>query len=91
MSAASFDALVREMKEKSAARDALAKSLASKGGSIRMRHSDKLRALVGPDMSSPTMMFRITYFDSRGPSGHICYGSFLDAVTNALREGFAPE
>lgn len=90
MSAASFDALVREMKEKSAARDALAQSLASKGGSIRMRHSDKLRALVGPDMSSPTM-FRITYFDSRGPSGHICYGSFLDAVTNALREGFAPE
>ena len=82
--------LMKDIKAKANARNALAKELASKHKSIKMQHENGHKVLVGPDMSKPGK-FRVTRFDERGAMGHTEHDSLEDAANEALKNGFKPK
>jgi hypothetical protein len=76
---------MREILEGASKRKAQAQELAASGGSVRLAHPDgKSYALAGPDMSAPGT-YRLTWFDERGPSGHVEYDNLASAIDEALR------
>lgn len=89
--AESFEDFIAKSKAHFAAREAQAKELADTTKSVRMmsQRDESRRALVGPDMAEPGN-FRVTYFDKQGPSGHVVYNTYQQALENALREGYVP-
>ena len=82
--------IMKDIKNKANARNALAKELASKHKSIKMHHENGHKVLVGPDMSK-SGKFRVTRFDEKGAMGHTEHDSMEDATNEALKNGFKPK
>lgn len=89
MSKADFDALLAEVREKSAARKALAETLSATEMSVRLTHTDGRKALVSPDLENPGG-WRFTRIDDQGPAGHTEHATKYEAVLEALQAHYAP-
>ena len=76
---------IKKLRQRSAALDAEVEELSSRGGSIRMEAKDDPthKVMVGPDMSEPGM-FRVTYIDQHGPSGHTVHRSMHEAAREVI-------
>ena len=76
---------IKKLRQRSAAFDAEIEELSSRGGSIRMEAKDDPthKVMVGPDMSEPGM-FRVTYLDQHGPSGHTVHRSMREAAREVI-------
>ena len=80
-----LDEGIKQLRARSAAFDAEIEELSSRGGSIRMEAKDDPthKVLIGPDMSEPGM-FRVTYLDQHGPSGHTVHRSMHEAAREVI-------
>ena len=76
---------MEKLKARSAAYDAEVEELATTGKSVKMvsNRDPKKRVMIGPDMSEPGM-FRVTYFDEQGPSGHTVHNTMEDAARGVV-------
>ena len=81
--------LFEKVKADRRAREAQAEALASRGKSVRFTRPDGRKALVSPDLGKPGI-FRLTYFDDRGPSGHLEFRTQQEALEQALRDRYIP-
>lgn len=81
-----FDRCSRQYDE----REALSKELGALGLPVLLRQGQtEYTALASRDVCHPGR-FRVTWVDSRGPSGHTEFDSLDAAIFLALREGYTP-